>query len=196
MRFRIVDKEQGEKLIDRCMADKRSNVLQAPKVTVFSGQTALVSATSKSPFVVGVKPVVGAFATAYQPQIRVVSEGTTLRLRAVAERSGEVRLDFAATLSKIQEVGTATFNRTPTSRVFPSKFPRWRLSAWSGGAAFEARTMAVARRIGDIADQMTKVQRLRPFQSWIDWLAGGCKQQEPHPDSIADHDIAGREACH
>ena len=176
MRFRIVDKEQGEKLLDRCMADKRSNMLQAPKVTVFSGQTALVSDTSKSPFVVGVKPVVGAFATAYQPQIRVVSEGTTLQLRPVAERSGAVRLDFAASFSKIQDVGTATFNRTPTSGV-TIQVPKVATVRMEGGAALKPGQWLLLSG-SDITDQMTE-SKVAPV-SWVDWLAGGCKQQEPH----------------
>ena len=134
-RFRVVDQEQGEKLIDRCQADKRSNILQAPKVTVFSGQTTLVSDTSYTPFVVGVKLVVGDFATANEPQIRVVSEGTMLHLRPVADRSGAVRLDFAATFSKIQDVETATFNRrTPTDGT-TIQLPKVATVRLEGGAA-------------------------------------------------------------
>ena len=156
MRFRIVDKEQGEKLIDRCQADKRSNMIQAPKVTVFNGQTALVSDTSQSPFVVGVIPVVGPFATAYQPQIRVVSEGTMLQLRPVADRSGAVHLDFAATFSKIQEVETATFNRTPTDGT-TIQIPKVATIRLEGGAALKPGQWLLLSG-SDITDQMTDDQ--------------------------------------
>ena len=171
-----MDKEQGEKLINRCMADKRSNMLQAPKVTVFNGQTALVSDTSKSPFVVGVKPVVGAFATAYQPQIRVVSEGTKLQLRPVVERSGAIRLDFAAAFPKIQEVETATFNRTPSGGV-TIQVPKLATVRMEGGAALKPGQWLLLGG-SDIPEQMTEF-KVAPV-SWIDWFEGGCKQQEPH----------------
>ena len=179
MRFRIVDKEQGEKLIDRCQADKRSNMIQAPKVTVFSGQTAFVSDTSQSPFVVGVIPVVGPFATAYKPQIRVVSEGTTLQLRPVADRSGAVHLDFAASFSKIQEVGTATFNRTPTDGT-TIQIPKVATIRLEGGAALKPGQWLLLSG-SDITDQMTATAVKADWPvSWIDGLVGGWKQQEPH----------------
>ena len=50
--------------INAAQGDKRSNVLQAPKVTLFNGQQAFVSDTSQSPFVISVIPVVGDFAAA------------------------------------------------------------------------------------------------------------------------------------
>ncbi len=179
MRFRIVDKEQGEKLIDCCRADKRSNMIQAPKVTLFSGQTALVSDTSQSPFVVGVVPVVGPFATAYKPQIRVVSEGTVLRLRPVADRSGAVHLDFAASFSKIQEVGTATFNRTPTDGT-TVQIPKVATIRLEGGAELKPGQWLLLSG-ADITDQMTATQVKADWPvSWIDGLASGRKLQEPH----------------
>ena len=103
MRFRVMDKAQGEDLIHRCQASPSDNVLQAPKVTVFSGQTACVSDTSQSPFVVGLKEVKPG---EHQPQIRVVSEGTTLQLRPISDQSDSIHLDFVAAFSKIQKVET------------------------------------------------------------------------------------------
>jgi hypothetical protein len=177
MRFRIVDKEQGEKLIDRCRADKRSNMIEAPKVTLFNGQTAFVSDTSQSPFVVGVTPVVGPFATAYKPQIRVVSEGTILQLRPVADQSGAVHLDFAASFSKIQEVGTATFNRTPTDGT-TIQIPKVATIRLEGGAALKPGQWLLLSG-SDITDQMTMTATKVAPVSWKDMLVGGWKQQEP-----------------
>jgi hypothetical protein len=177
VRFRIVDKEQGEKLIDRCRADKRSNMIQAPKVTLFNGQTAFVSDTSQSPFVVGVTPVVGHFATANKPQIRVVTEGTTLRLRPVADRSGVVHLDFAASFSKIQDVKTATFNRTSTDTT-TIQMPKLATIRLEGGATLKPGQWLLLSG-SDITDQMTMTATKVGPISWKDMLVGGWKQQEP-----------------
>jgi hypothetical protein len=177
VRFRILDMEQGEKLIARCRADKRSNMIQAPKVTLFNGQTAIVSDTSQSPFVVGVTPVIGPFATAYKPQIRVVSEGTILRLRPVADRSGVVHLDFAASFSKIQEVRTATFNRSPTDGT-TIQIPKVATIRLEGGAVLKPGQWLLLSG-SDITDQMTMTATKVGPASWKDLLVGGWKQQEP-----------------
>ena len=63
--------------------DQRTNVLQAPKVTLFNGQTASVQDQSQRPFVTSIIPVVGDFAAAQQPVIVVLNEGTSLNVQAV-----------------------------------------------------------------------------------------------------------------
>ena len=70
-------------LLQAAQGDDRTNVLQAPKVTLFNGQTAFVSDTSQRPFVISVIPVVGDFAAAHQPVIVVLTEGTSLTVQAV-----------------------------------------------------------------------------------------------------------------
>lgn len=175
VRFRVVDREQGDKLIERCLADKRSNMLQAPKVTVFNGQTAFVSDTSQSPFVVGLTPEVGPSGAVYQPQIRVVSEGTTLQLRPVADRSGVVHLDFAATFAKIQEVGTATFNRSPSDAA-TIQMPTVATIRLEGDAALKPGQWLLLSG-ADITNQMTATKDA-PV-SWTDRLVGAWTHQEP-----------------
>ena len=64
-------------LLQAAQGDHRTNVLQAPKVTLFNGQQAFVSDTSQRPFVTSVIPVVGDFAAAQQPVIVVLTEGTS-----------------------------------------------------------------------------------------------------------------------
>jgi general secretion pathway protein D len=49
--------------------DKRTNILQSPKVTLFNGQAASVSDQIQQPFVTSVTPVVGDFAAAQAPVI-------------------------------------------------------------------------------------------------------------------------------
>ena len=74
--FAILSDIQAFFLVQALLGDDRSNVLQAPKVTLFNGQQAFVSDTSQEPFVTSVIPVVGDFAAAQQPVITVLSEGT------------------------------------------------------------------------------------------------------------------------
>ncbi len=87
------------------MGDDRSNVLQAPKVTLFNGQQAFVSDTSQEPFVTSVMPVVGDFAAAQQPVITVLSEGTSLTVQAVVSPDHRfVRLTVVPFFSQIGDV--------------------------------------------------------------------------------------------
>ncbi|HKD36365.1 MAG TPA: hypothetical protein VKB78_06175, partial [Pirellulales bacterium] len=75
--FAILSDIEAFFLIQAFQGDTRTNILQAPKVTLFNGQQAFVSDTSQRPFVTSVIPVVGDFAAAQQPVITVLSEGTS-----------------------------------------------------------------------------------------------------------------------
>jgi general secretion pathway protein D len=102
--------------ISAAQGDRRSNVLQAPKVTLFNGQMAFVSDTSQSPFVISVIPVVGDFAAAQQPVIVVLSEGTFLTVQAVVSDDRRfVRLTIVPFFSRIGDVETFTFEGSETS---------------------------------------------------------------------------------
>src|SRR5208282_2594658 len=65
--FAILSDIEAYFFINAAQGDTRTNVLQAPKVTLFNGQQAFVSDTSQTPFVISVIPVVGDFAAAQQP---------------------------------------------------------------------------------------------------------------------------------
>ena len=69
--FAILSDIEAFFFIEAAQGDRRTNVLQAPKVTLFNGQQAFVSDTSQTPFVISVIPVVGDFAAAQQPVIVV-----------------------------------------------------------------------------------------------------------------------------
>ncbi len=80
-------------------SDARANILLAPKVTVFDGQTVLISDTSQRPFVTDVQKVVGDNGTAYQPVITVLWEGTKIQLTPTIRPGGhgmKCRIMFAA----------------------------------------------------------------------------------------------------
>jgi general secretion pathway protein D len=116
MGFAILSDIEAYFFINAAQADKRSNVLQAPKVTLFNGQQAFISDTSQTPFVISVIPVVGDFAAAQQPVIVVLSEGTFLTVQAVVSNDRRfVRLTVVPFFSKIGNVQTFTFQGTDTT---------------------------------------------------------------------------------
>lgn len=63
-------------------ADRRTNVMQAPKVMMFNGQTAQVVDQTQVPYVYTVIPVVGDFAVARQPVTTVINEGQFMTVQA------------------------------------------------------------------------------------------------------------------
>ncbi len=114
--FAILSDIEAFFFINAAQGDRRSNVLQAPKVTLFNGQQAYVSDTSQSPFVISVIPVVGDFAAAQQPVIVVLSEGTFLTVHAVVSKDRRfVRLTVVPFFSRIGDVNTFQFEGTQTT---------------------------------------------------------------------------------
>ncbi|MFI4875110.1 MAG: hypothetical protein ACIALR_07225 [Blastopirellula sp. JB062] len=105
-------------VMQAAQSDLRSNVMQAPKVTLFNGQTAFVTDSTQRPFVTSVTPVVGDFAAAQQPVIVVLNEGTSLTVQAVVSADRRfVRLTLVPMFSQIGEVEEFTFEGTTTSRT-------------------------------------------------------------------------------
>ncbi|HEY4312798.1 MAG TPA: hypothetical protein VGN12_25330 [Pirellulales bacterium] len=114
--FAILSDIEAYFFIEASQGDRRSNVLQAPKVTLFNGQLASVSDVSQSPFVISVIPVVGDFAAAQQPVIVVLSEGTMLTVQAVVSEDRRfVRLTLVPFFSSIGAVNTFTFQGSSSS---------------------------------------------------------------------------------
>jgi beta-lactamase regulating signal transducer with metallopeptidase domain len=93
-------------LLDTAQANVRTNILQAPKVTLFNGQFARIEDTVQRPFVVGVKPTANG---GQEPQIRIVTEGMTIRLRPELQEGDQVKLQFGLQLSAIESVDIASF---------------------------------------------------------------------------------------
>jgi general secretion pathway protein D len=115
--FAILSDIEAYFFVNAAQGDKRTNVLQAPKVTLFNGQQAMVSDQSQSPFVVSVIPVVGDFAAAQQPVIVVLSEGTFMTVQAVVSNDRRfVRLTVVPFFSRINpNVPTFTFSGSTTT---------------------------------------------------------------------------------
>jgi general secretion pathway protein D len=114
--FAILSDIEAFFLIQAAEGDERSNVLQAPKVTLFNGQQASVADQSQRPFVTSIVPVVGDFAAAHMPVITVLGEGTSLSVQAVVSHDRRfVRLTLVPLFSEIGEVSTFTFQGKQTS---------------------------------------------------------------------------------
>jgi len=114
--FAILSDIEAFFFITAAQGDRRTNVMQAPKVTLFNGQQAYVSDTRQIPFVTSVIPVVGDFAAAHQPVIVVLNEGTALTLQAVVSNDRRfVRLTVVPFFSRVGNVDTFTFNGKQTT---------------------------------------------------------------------------------
>ena len=98
-------------LLQATQGNSRTNVMQAPTVTMFNGQSASISDGSQQPFVTGVVPVVGDFAVGQQPIITLIPDGTNLSVQAtVSEDRRFVRLNLSPFFSEITDVRTFTFD--------------------------------------------------------------------------------------
>jgi general secretion pathway protein D len=111
MGFAILSDIETFFFIQAAQGDSRTNILFAPKVTLFNGQQATVEDTLNRPFVIGQTPVVGAFTVAFTPNIQVFSEGVHLRVNAVISADRRyVRLSLVPDFRSITDVFTFSFS--------------------------------------------------------------------------------------
>ena len=114
--FAILSEIEAYFLIEAAQGDRRTNLLNAPKVTLFNGQQAFVADAVSRPFVVGVIPVVGEFASALQPVIVVLNEGTLMTIQAVVSNDRRyVRLTVVPFFTQVGDVDTFTFEGTTST---------------------------------------------------------------------------------
>ncbi len=115
--FAILSDIEAFFLIQAAQGNTRSNVMQAPKVTLFNGQNAFISDSTQRPFVTSVVPVVGDFAAAQQPVITVLSEGTAVNVQAVVSSDRRfVRLTLVPFFSQIGNVEQFQFEGTRSTK--------------------------------------------------------------------------------
>lgn len=114
--FAILSDIEAYFFLQAAQSDIRTNIMQAPKVTLFDGQFASISDIVQRPFVTSIVPVVGDFAVAQQPVIVVLDEGTRLNVQGVvSEDKRFVRLTLVPTFSQIGEVNTFTYEGSRSS---------------------------------------------------------------------------------
>lgn len=120
--FAILSDIESFFFITAAQGDRRTNIMQAPKVTLFNGQSATISDQSFSPFVISVVPVVGDFAVGQQPVIMILPEGTNLTVQAVVSSDRRfVRLTVVPYFSTIEKVDTFKFTGSRTTRASSSQ---------------------------------------------------------------------------
>lgn len=102
-------------LIQASKGDTRTNVTQAPTLTMFNGQVANFNDGALVPFVTSVTPVVGDFAVAQQPIITLYPDGTSMNVQSVVSSDRKsVRMTLVPFFSQITEVNTFTFDGSQT----------------------------------------------------------------------------------
>mgnify|MGYP005704457817 FL=1 len=122
--FAILSDIEAYFMIQAAQGNTRGNIMQAPKVTLFNGQNAVITDQIQRPFVTSVIPVVGDFAAAQQPVITVLSDGTSVNVQAVVSSDRRfVRLTLIPTFSEIGKVEEFQFEgqRSTTSKSSDEK---------------------------------------------------------------------------
>ncbi|HWG41422.1 MAG TPA: hypothetical protein VN688_01455 [Gemmataceae bacterium] len=107
-------------LMEVLQNDVRSNVMQAPKLTMFNRQTANVNAIDKQFFVTGVEIVQRNGKVEYQQKTEVVPLGLQMSLRSVVSADRRrIRLHLDATLNNLDSSEIPL--RQITTRIEPAK---------------------------------------------------------------------------
>lgn len=99
-----IDESELAQLVRTVSEDRRGNILFAPKVTVFDGQTAGIADQVQRPFVTGVDPNADGI---LQPVISIVDEGLSFLLTLKAGNDNSVTLAFEVKASSIGKVSYA-----------------------------------------------------------------------------------------
>lgn len=96
--------------INAAQADERSNLMFAPKVTLFNGQVAFVTSNVSRPFVISLVPTVGNFSVGFTPIIANIPEGVSLTVSAVISADRRyVRLSVNPNFTNVTDVFTFSF---------------------------------------------------------------------------------------
>ncbi|MEM7456180.1 MAG: M56 family metallopeptidase [Planctomycetota bacterium] len=111
MRYSVVSDEEMRGMFTRIQADARTNICQAPTVTMLNGQQAVVQDSVSRPFVIGLETIANEDETAFanQPKIGLVEEGVVTRINPVIQADGSIQLNGQIMLPQITEVDTFTF---------------------------------------------------------------------------------------
>jgi len=159
--FAILSDIEAFFLIQAAQGNTRSNVMQAPKVTLFNGQNAFISDTTQRPFVTSVVPVVGDFAAAQQPVITVLSEGTAVNVQAVVSSDRRfVRLTLVPFFSQIGKVEQFQFEGTRSTKSKSSDEKTGLSGDANAGVAAQAgvETQAKSDREEEVFSRGTTIQ--------------------------------------
>ncbi len=92
--------------MEAAQSDVRTNVMQAPKITLFNGQTATMSVQETAPYVANVSVINQNGQVIFQPTIQPLNTGVQLQLQAVISADRRfVRMSIQPTFSNIAVPG-------------------------------------------------------------------------------------------
>jgi type II secretory pathway component GspD/PulD (secretin) len=92
--------------MEAAQSDRRTNVMQAPKITLFNGQTATVQVQEQSPYVANVNVINANGQVIFQPQINPLNTGVQLQIQAVISADRRfVRMSLQPTFTNIAVPG-------------------------------------------------------------------------------------------
>lgn len=99
-----VNDDQLRQFIQRAQSDARSNILMAPKVTLFNGQLGTISSGGQRPLITDVE-LRGR--SVLQPVVEVVEESLSIRVQPVVQTGNAIELMFEIRSSKLNAVELA-----------------------------------------------------------------------------------------
>lgn len=108
-----ISRLQSERFIRQAQKDNRSNIMQAPKVTMFNGTCAALSDVLQRPFITDMLEIAGDKATAMQPKISIFEDGWKFLLRTTVSADEQVKLQMVFTQASVDGVQLASL---PNSR--------------------------------------------------------------------------------
>ena len=103
---RFLDKEHAEAFVEIFQSNTCANVLQAPKITIFSGHTGEIRDTCESVYATGVLPFEtegNGEETDYQPIVQTLEEGMRLTTTATYQENGSCSIKMNVELSRIED---------------------------------------------------------------------------------------------
>jgi beta-lactamase regulating signal transducer with metallopeptidase domain len=143
-----IDQPELADLVRTVTADPRGNILLAPKVTLFDGQTASIADQVQRPFVTGVDPQANG---RMQPVVSIVDEGLSFVLTPKTSDDDSVTLAFKVKASSIGKVSYANLpirssnNAAPQFTVQVPATEQYEVSSSVKLAAGESVVVAIPR---------------------------------------------------
>ncbi|MCA9191007.1 MAG: M48 family metalloprotease [Planctomycetales bacterium] len=143
-----VDESELARLVRTVSVDNRSNILLAPKVTLFDGQTAGIADQVQHPFITGVEPTADG---GLQPVVSVVDEGLRFVLSPRVGDADRVTLTFEVVASNIEKVSYANLpfmtdnSAAPQFTVQVPVIERYEVSSTVKLSAGESIVVAIPR---------------------------------------------------
>jgi beta-lactamase regulating signal transducer with metallopeptidase domain len=122
--YAVLDADATAKLVESAQGSTRTNIMQAPKVTLFNGQVACVADYSERPFVVAVEESPPGVV---QPKIAIGMEGTRIQLQTVVtEDRKAIQLSSRIEFNGIDTVQTARYKSSIATDHVVIQVPRMR----------------------------------------------------------------------